>query len=241
MNRRVVVYAFENRFLFINNRLHPVFIPSSPTPPRTPPRRTSSFGDRSPSSVISSSFGTPRSTRKQVAGPEEFLELTIRPEDLLFAESLKGKKVYGDDEGNIFSTARDRFSTARDMATAREPPPVKLLNTKEVFSLARHGKVGELERALVDFPIDSRDENGNTLFIVACQNGNRKIAQILIDKGANMNSQNKSGNTGLHFLFAFGYKELAEFFITIGADPNIQNSNSLTCRQGLKKAEISQK
>jgi hypothetical protein len=38
-----------------------------------------------------------------------------------------------------------------------------------IFSLARHGRAGEVEALLQRFPADTRDEFGNTLLMVACQ------------------------------------------------------------------------
>ena len=49
------------------------------------------------------------------------------------------------------------------------------------------------------FHINKGDDKGNTLLLVAAQNGRQKLAQVLIRKGANPNHQNASGNTAMHY------------------------------------------
>lgn len=108
-------------------------------------------------------------------------------------------------------------------------------DVKTVFSYARHGHQKIVERCLQNsFDPDLRDDFGNTLFHICCQNGNKKIAKLAIKYGGNMDARNARGNTGLHFLFAYGYQEVAEYFISKGADPQVKNDFGLTCRQGLK-------
>jgi len=82
-------------------------------------------------------------------------------------------------------------------------------------------------------PASTTDHHGNTIFHVACQNGNKKIAKIAIKYGGNMNAKNKVGNTGLHFLYQFGYTEIAEYFIEKGAKTDIKNDKGFVCYQGI--------
>ena len=109
------------------------------------------------------------------------------------------------------------------------------LDVKSVHSLARHNHGKAVERALqCGFPADATDGFGNTLFIVACQNGNKKIAKLAIKYGGDMDRGNLKGNTGLHFLWAYGYESVVEYFVSKGANPLVKNDYGLTCRQGLK-------
>ncbi len=41
-------------------------------------------------------------------------------------------------------------------------------------------------------PIDFKDATGNTLFHIACQNGNKRIAKLCLRRGAAINAQNVS-------------------------------------------------
>jgi hypothetical protein len=73
---------------------------------------------------------------------------------------------------------------------------------EEIFSFARHGRCEEIEKLLDQgLPVDVRDEWGNTLLIIACQNGNKRAAKTVLRRGANINSRNFKGNTPLHYCY----------------------------------------
>ena len=48
--------------------------------------------------------------------------------------------------------------------------------------------------------LELEDSNGNTAFIVACEWGNIKIAEILLANGANVAKVNSFNKTGFHYL-----------------------------------------
>jgi ankyrin repeat protein len=80
------------------------------------------------------------------------------------------------------------------------------------------------------------DDNGNTLLHVACQNGNEKIARLLVLKGGNPNHQNKAGNTPGHYAVAYHFYDLATWlFDTEGgaADDTLQNKFGFSPYDGL--------
>jgi ankyrin repeat protein len=64
--------------------------------------------------------------------------------------------------------------------------------------------------------VDARDQFGNSALTVACQNGNKRIAKVLLRQGADINQQNSKGNSPMHYCFAFGYAELGEYLISKG-------------------------
>eukprot|EP00397_Hematodinium_sp_SG-2012_P034576 GEMP01037095.1.p1 GENE.GEMP01037095.1~~GEMP01037095.1.p1 ORF type:complete len:175 (+),score=39.36 GEMP01037095.1:22-546(+) len=125
--------------------------------------------------------------------------------------------------------------SARDYHTPRSPMEKELPGVDTVFSMARHGHHKEVEKWLqAGFDPQGIDQFGNSLFHVACQNGNKRIAKLAAKFGADMDAQNIKGNTGLHFLYAYGYPELAEYFIEKGASEDIHNICGLLCQEGLK-------
>ena len=71
------------------------------------------------------------------------------------------------------------------------------------------------------FHINKADDKGNTLLLVAAQNGRQKLAQLLIRKGANPNHQNVQGNTAMHYAMAYKFHELAAWL----ADPEKGGGN----------------
>ena len=88
------------------------------------------------------------------------------------------------------------------------------------------------------FNLNKTDDNGNTLLLVACQNGNEKIAQLAWKKGGNPNHQNGQGHTALHFAMTYGFFELGAWLTDAdkgaGADDSITNKNNLTPYDGLE-------
>eukprot|EP00981_Chlorochromonas_danica_P008761 scaffold2312_cov165-Ochromonas_danica.AAC.1 len=103
-----------------------------------------------------------------------------------------------------------------------------------VFSQARNGRVKRVEESLnLGFPIDGEDEKGNTLLLVAAQNSNRRMVEMLLLRGANINHQNAQGNTALHYALAFDPEgTLGEYLIEHGADDTIENIDNLTPYDG---------
>lgn len=49
----------------------------------------------------------------------------------------------------------------------------------------------------------TEDDKGNTLLLVATQNGHRKMLDLLLNRAADINHQNSNGNTALHYALAF--------------------------------------
>ena len=86
--------------------------------------------------------------------------------------------------------------------------------------------------------IDTRDNHGNTLFIIASQQGNKKLCKFLLRRGAHINAQNHAGNTVLHYLRQYGFHSLADYLMRKGADDTYLNSDGLTCYEGLNKQSL---
>jgi len=133
---------------------------------------------------------------------------------------------------SAFSAAMDAFAPSDPVPAAPSEPSME---PRQVLSAARHGKHKDVEASLVaGFPPEYVDSFGNTLFHVACQNGNKRIAKLAIKYGGDMDAQNTKGNTGLHFLFAYGYPDVAEYFIEKGASESIRNEVGKLPREGIR-------
>ncbi|CAN0077649.1 unnamed protein product, partial [Sphacelaria rigidula] len=100
---------------------------------------------------------------------------------------------------------------------------------EDIFSYARHNRVQDVERMLDQgVPADVRDAHGNTILIVACQNGHKRVLKAALRRGANANATNARGNTALHFCFAFGYgQSLGRYLMDKGADSTMRNRSGL--------------
>lgn len=106
---------------------------------------------------------------------------------------------------------------------------------KDVFSLARHNRVADLT-ALLDrgVPVDIADAHGNTILIVACQNGLKRVAKLALRRGCDIDARNSRGNTALHFCYAYGYGEgLGAYLVSKGADPAARNDAGFLPHEGI--------
>lgn len=127
-----------------------------------------------------------------------------------------------------------QFVAAEDKAKeVREEQGIPTLDT--VFSQARNGRIKRVEESInLGFLIDTEDERGNTLLIVAAQNRNKKLVEMLLLRGANINHQNAAGNTALHYAIAMEPEGiLAEYLIEHGADDTMENVEGLTPYDGI--------
>lgn len=107
-----------------------------------------------------------------------------------------------------------------------------------VFSQIRNGRYNRVEKALdMGFDPNETDSHGNTSLIIACQNLNKRIAELLLRRGANVNHQNSQGNTAMHFAFSYDVSQesgLGELLIGHGADDSIENRLGLSCYDGIE-------
>jgi ankyrin repeat protein len=70
--------------------------------------------------------------------------------------------------------------------------------------------------------INSRNANGNSPLLLACNNRYVHLAKTLIEKGADVNTRNNFGDTPLLFASAQGYSELVHLLLSQGAEVNVQ-------------------
>lgn len=119
----------------------------------------------------------------------------------------------------------------------------QLLSTfEELSSYVRHSKYREIEEVMnsPDFtlPVDFQDESGNTLLLIAAQNGVKRISKLLLRRGGSINKQNMAGQTVLHYAQGYGFMDLFEYFMSKGADDSIKNADGLTCYEGLDLEDV---
>ena len=100
----------------------------------------------------------------------------------------------------------------------------------QVFSMCRNGRYKRLSEALdLGFPVDTADQYGNTLLLLASQQTNQRIVEMLLDRRANINHQNNLGNTPLHYAMAYDTDgALGEYLIGRGADDMLENKQGLS-------------
>jgi hypothetical protein len=108
------------------------------------------------------------------------------------SENYSGAKVQYGNQG------QEQYADQQD----QPPSHISEQDVEDIFSYTRHGRVEEIEKLLnKGIPIDIRDPFGNTLLIIACQNGNKRVAKAILRRGANINARNLKGNTPLHYCY----------------------------------------
>jgi hypothetical protein len=80
-----------------------------------------------------------------------------------------------------------------------QAPPVPLSreiterDVADIFLCARFNRLDQLEELFrVGVPVNVRDSYGNTVLIVACQNGHKRVAKATLRRGADINAKNVS-------------------------------------------------
>ena len=132
------------------------------------------------------------------------------------------------EDGDEESRGEDQYQD-RVRREVRNFEPSKT-DIENIFSFTRHGRIAEVDDLLSrGVSADVRDDNGNSILAVACQNNDKRVAKLALRKGANINSSNLVGNTALHFCYKYGHIELAKYLISKGADKTLKNLDDETC------------
>jgi hypothetical protein len=72
---------------------------------------------------------------------------------------------------------------------------------------------------------------GNTPLHEAAWVGNKEIIEMLIERGADVDTLNDEGNTPLHESAYNGYKKIAQVLMRNGADTSVKNHDGYTASQ----------
>jgi ankyrin repeat protein len=76
--------------------------------------------------------------------------------------------------------------------------------------------------------VDVRFTGSFTPLLIAVQENEREIVELLLGAGANVNAKNKDGQTSLIMAASKGHIKIAEILIANGAKVNIKNNNGWT-------------
>ena len=166
-------------------------------------------------------------------------EVIIEPEKLSPSEKRRAHRlgIYGGIHdgspvyGGMSTTALQMRRSDADITHAPPTP-------EELKLLFKHVRKGEYDGVKVLFKkrnvdINVRDGFGNTLLIVACQNGAGRVAKLCLKKGADVNCVNGKKCSALHFALSFGFEKLADWLVEHGADKRAVNDNGKTPYEGL--------
>jgi ankyrin repeat protein len=104
------------------------------------------------------------------------------------------------------------------------------LSCRDILSAVRDGNLARIKALLKDKPeLASRgDTNGCTPLHVAAITGHKEVAELLLAKGAKVNTKGDRGNTPLHWAAQQGYAEIVALLLTQGADINSTDDGDWT-------------
>jgi hypothetical protein len=146
----------------------------------------------------------------------------------------------------LFGEAKEFTSVDAYLARQQREDQAAVADPKEearekAILAAKSTNIAQMEDALAeDIPINSADEFGNTLLILAAQQGSRRMCKFLLRRGANINLQSLAGNTPLHYCYAYSQIALGEYLKSKGADDSILNVDGLTCYEGLSRESMNE-
>ena len=102
--------------------------------------------------------------------------------------------------------------------------------TEILFIAALRGEF-EAVSQLVDAGVDvnAKDENGDTVLIVAAGDGLLGVVEVLLENGADVHAKNDLlGRTALHLAALNGHPAVVELLATHGADANAEDDEGWT-------------
>lgn len=132
---------------------------------------------------------------------------------------------------------------AQELATLED---VKVPALSALMAMARAGRTRKLEVFLrAGFNPDAEDEQGNTMLIVAAAHGHKRIVDLLLSRGADINHVNALGNSCLHYVCDPVRKQeidaegnLEAYLLSRGADKYSRNNSNAAPGGAFKEADI---
>lgn len=88
-----------------------------------------------------------------------------------------------------------------------------------LFDAIRHGETDEVRRLLVEEGVEAIAQcKGKSALHWAADSGFQDIAELLIERGADLNGRDSSGLTPLHWAAFENHPDLVEYFLGLGAE-----------------------
>lgn len=99
-----------------------------------------------------------------------------------------------------------------------------------IHAAVEAGDVVKVKEYLASDPpsICQKTKSGDEPLHLAAWQGKKKVVEVLLAAGANINAIGDSGRTPLYYAIENGHKSIAELLLKQGADPNIKKDSGLT-------------
>jgi ankyrin repeat protein len=112
--------------------------------------------------------------------------------------------------------------------TQQQEPPTAKAPDISIHKAAEDGNIEAVKQHLAAGRDVNAKRYGWTPLHIAVFKGHKEIAELLIDKDADVNAKNWEGGTPLHYAALTGRKEIAELLIDNGADVNAKDDDGDT-------------
>ena len=84
----------------------------------------------------------------------------------------------------------------------------------------------------------ARGKAGKTALHLAAKSGHLEIIQLLLERGADINTRDRKGKTALHLAAKSGHLDITKLLLERGADASIATNRGLTARDLVRKEDI---
>ena len=180
---------------------------------------------------------------KNLRRDEEIARLVVPTDESLGAQEMTAVDLYlarqHEDAKRAGLADQDEYKrmSAGELRVTLASKAILAAKTSDVAAM-EEALDAEIEGGGIS-PDTTTDEQGNTLLILAAQQGSKRMCKLLLRRGANINRQNViTGNTVLHYCFLFSHEDLAKYLISKGADDTILNANGITCYEAALSEDV---
>ncbi|CAO2839472.1 unnamed protein product [Amaranthus hypochondriacus] len=121
--------------------------------------------------------------------------------------------IIGDDDNDV----EDGLYEVQTVVEFEETPP----HLRELAAASQSGDLPALRQALdnLDGHIDEPIEDGDTALHLTCLYGHLPCVQLLLERGASLETKDEDGAIPLHDACAGGFTEIVQFLISRAVDP----------------------
>jgi len=109
---------------------------------------------------------------------------------------------------------------------------------KTVFDWVKESNIDMTSVNVTPENVNLPDENGMVLIHWACDRGNVKILELLINKGADVNITDSDGQTPLHYASSCCHSDIVKLLLDEKANPTLKDNDGLTAKDVATENEI---